>query len=307
MRFELTILGCNSAIPAFNRFPTSQVLNINEHLYLIDCGECTQIQLSYYGFRKSRIKQIFISHLHGDHIYGLIGLLTSQDLMGRKDPIDIYTPKGLEEIINVQLKHSGGKLGYDLNFHFTNTELHQKIFEDKQVEVYSIPLKHRIPCAGFLFREKARPRNIIPEKIEEFNIPFHEIDGIKNGNDFIKEGGEVIPNLSITREPPKSRSYAYCSDTMFLESIIPIIKEVDLLYHETTYCHDLVEQAKLTMHTTAKQAAIIATKANVGKLITGHYSSRYKDLFPIIEEARAYFSNTELGLEGKSFSVDLIK
>jgi ribonuclease Z len=304
MRFEVTILGSNSAIPANGRFPTSQVLNVSEQLYLIDCGEGTQWRLQEYNIKKRKINEIFISHLHGDHIFGLIGLLTSLSLARRTDPITIFSPKGMEEIIQVQLMHTGGTLSFPLSFFELDTTRHQLIFEDNLIKVFTIPLKHRIPTCGFLFKEKTRPLNINPAKIVEFEIPVEKIRAIKNGADFELANGELIPNAELTYLPRQSRSFAFCSDTVYDESIILFIKGVDLLYHEATFLHDLKHLAEETMHSTAKQAAVIAQKANVGKLIIGHYSSRYKDLVPLLDEARKIFLNTVLGIEGETVSVD---
>jgi len=286
------------------RHPSAQVLNVQEKLFLIDCGEGTQMQLDAYDIRKSRIRQIFISHLHGDHIYGLIGLLTSFGLLGREKSIDIFAPYGLEDIIYTNLKYVGGTFPFPVNFHVLDTTKHQLIFESKIVEVFTIPLEHRVETCGYLFREKERPRNILPEKIQEYNIPFEQIPGIKeNQNDFVTEEGRVIPNAELTRDPVPPRSFAYCSDTLYTEKILPIITGVDLLYHETTYCHDKLEEAKVAMHTTAQQAAILAQKAQVGRLITGHYSARYPTSAPIVAEASAIFPNTLPGEEGRVYAV----
>lgn len=305
MKFELTILGSNSAIPANNRFPTSQVLNVRGHIYLIDCGEGTQVRLRDNRVKRSRINQIFISHLHGDHVYGLIGLLSSYGLNGRKEPLHIYCPPHLDEMINVQIKYTGHPLPFPIEFHITDTEKHQLIFEDNIVEVFSIPLIHRIPTHGFLFREKQQKDSMIPEKIVKYNIPFQDIAHIKEGNDWISPEGKTIPHSKLTTPAPHPRSFAFCSDTAYSEAIIPIIKGVDLLYHESTFLHSELEFAKKTKHSTTIQAATIAKKAEVEKLILGHYSSRYVDLDELQNEAKTVFPNTELGLEGKRFEVKM--
>ncbi len=307
MKFELTILGCNSAIPANNRFPTSQVLNIRGNLYLIDCGEGTQVRLRENRIKRSRINQIFISHLHGDHVFGLIGLLSSYGLNGRKEPLHIYCPPHLDEMINIQIKYTGHPLPYPLEFHITDTEKHQLIFEDNLLEVYTIPLIHRVPTHGFLFKEKQQSDSMIPEKIEKYNIPFQEINRIKNGGDWTTPNGNVIPHSKLTIPAAAPRSYAFCSDTAYNEAIIPIIKGVDLLYHESTFLHKELEYAERTKHSTSIQAATIAKKAEVGKLVLGHYSSRYIELDELQDEAKTVFQNTELGLEGKRFSVEIKK
>ena len=307
MHFDLTILGCNSAIPAHGRFPTSQVLNVSDQLYMIDCGEGAQWRLQETGIKRGKINQIFISHLHGDHIYGLIGLLNSYSLSKREEPITVFSPNGLEEIIRVQLKYTKAELSFPLFFIDVDTTEHQLIFEDSFVEVYSIPLTHRAPTSGFLFREKPRPLNIIASKIEEFNIPIQKIKEIKSGADFTLPNGTILSNSELTLPPIPSRSYAFCSDTLYDESIVSLIHGVDLLYHESTFLHELKPMAQETMHSTAKEAATIAKKANVGQLVLGHYSSRYKELNPLLDEAIQVFPNTVLGLDGKVIAVPLRK
>jgi ribonuclease Z len=307
MRFDVTILGSNSAIPAYGRFPTAQVLNVSEQLYLIDSGEGVQWRLQECNIKRGKINQIFISHLHGDHIFGLIGLLNSFSLSKREEPIIIFSPKGLEEIIQVQLKNARASLSFPLSFHDLETSKNQLIFEDNLVEVSTIPLQHRIPTCGFLFKEKPRPLNINPAKIEEFEIPFEKIREIKGGKDYRLLNGKVIPNEELTFPPVNPRSYAFCSDTVYSESIIPIIQNVDLLYHEATFLHEMKDLAAETMHSTAKEAALIAKKAKADQLIIGHYSSRYKDLTPLLDEAQEVFPNTILGTDGKTISVPFKK
>ncbi len=297
MRFELTLLGTNSAIPAFGRFPTAQVLNIRECLFLIDCGEGAQLRMAELKVRAGKIHQVFISHLHGDHIYGLFGFLSSLSLNGRKHALDIYAPHGLEEIVRVLFRYSGG-LSFPLHFHEIDTEEHRLLFENARVEVYSLPLLHRIPASGFLFREKELPRSMRPEKIQEYGIHFSHIPAIKAGAGFELPDGSVVPNSELTLPPPPPRSYAFCSDTAYSEALAPLIQGVGLLYHESTFCEDMREQAALTGHSTARQAAAIAKMAGVGRLVLGHYSSRYENLQPFLEEAREVFPNTELGLDG---------
>lgn len=291
-------------MPAHGRFSTSQLLQVANHRYLIDCGEGTQIRLTEYGLNKGNINQIFISHLHGDHYYGLLGLLTSYSLLGRTQPLTILGPEGLEAIFEVNMQYSGGRgLSFPIRFEVIDPTVHQCIFEDKRVKVYSLPLDHRIPAAGFLFREKPRPRNMIPDKIEAYQIPYPQIPLIKDGADFTLPDGTVIPNVELTLPPPAPRSFAYCSDTAYREELIPLIKGVDLLYHESTFLEENAEQAVLTRHSTAKQAATIAAKAGVHRLVLGHYSSRYKDLTPFLDEARNVFPKTELGVDGHTFEV----
>lgn len=304
MRFEVTILGSSSALPTHGRFPTSQVLNVDEHLYLIDCGEGTQWRMLEYQIKKNKINEIFITHLHGDHVFGLIGLLTSFSLSGRIDPISIFSPKGLEDNIRVQLKYSGGNLRFPMIFQELDTTKKQLIFEDKHVEVFSFPLKHRIPTCGFLFKEKPKPLNIIPSQIERYNIPVPQIKTIKQGADLELPDGTVILNEALTFPKTEERSFAFCSDTSYDESIVPTIEGVSLLYHEATFLHENADLAKETMHSTAKQAATIAKKAGAIQLVLGHYSSRYKDLQPLLDEAREIFPNTLLGKEGMTIIVE---
>lgn len=306
-QFKLTLLGTNSASPTPNRFTSAQVLELEGQSYLIDCGEGTQIRMQQFGIKKAKIDQIFISHLHGDHINGLIGFLNSLALNGRTTPMQIFAPVGLEGLLHTYNSLTGGQLPYDCRFHNLNTEKHQLIFENKQVEVYSIPLDHRVPASGFLFREKTKLRSIIGEKIPLHQIPFKDIPSIKAGNDWIDTEGNLIPNNELTIDPPLPRSFAYCSDTAYKEDIIPIIKRVDLLYHEATYCEDGANLAKERGHSTAKEAATIAQKAEVNQLILGHYSSRYKTLEQFGQEAQSIFPNTLIGEDGVSVEVPLKK
>ncbi len=307
MQFQLTILGSNSAIPANDRFPSAQVLRVQKRKYLIDCGEGTQLRLSQNNIGKQKINQIFISHLHGDHVFGLIGLLTTMSLLKRTGPLQVFSPAGLQEMIEVQLNATQTILSYPLEFRVIDPTIFQPIFEDEVLTVFSIPLEHRVPCSGFLFREHPRLKKIRGAAIEKYNIPYPKIKSLKEGQDFTSEGGTLIPNDQLTLPPITPRSYAYCSDTIYLESIIPYIKGVDLLYHESTFLHERLEQAKYTKHSTCQEAATIAAKANVTKLLLGHYSSRYKDLSPLLEEARAVFPNTFLGLEGETHEVKGIR
>ena len=303
MDFALSILGVNGATPAHGRFPTSQYLKVQNNHFLIDCGEGTQMRLSDFGLPKSKIDHIFISHLHGDHIFGLPGLLFSFALNHRTKPLHVFAPKGLETMI-MTLLTPGGQLPYPVVFHEVQTSYSELVFENEDLSVYSIPLKHRIPTVGFLFKEKPFQKNIDPKKIIEFDLTVPQIKSVKNGEDIILDNGKVIENEELTLPPFFPRSYAFVSDTIFHEEIIPIIKGVNLLYHETTFCNEAKENAVATMHTTAEQAATIAKKANVGALITGHYSSRYQELDMLLEEAKAVFPKTVLGLEGKRYEVE---
>ena len=296
--FELTILGCSSATPTSNRNPTAQLLNIAERFFLIDCGEATQIQLRRFKLKFQRINHIFISHLHGDHYLGLIGLLSSMSLLGRKNELQIYCPEELKEIIEVQCTHSETYLKFNIVYHFHKYVDNEIIFEDDKVEVRSIVLKHRIPCSGFVFKEKPFV-HIKNEKMEEHKIPFEQVAAIKQGADFTTDSGEVIPNSKLVKSTAKPRSYAYCSDTRYEERIIEFIKGATLLYHEATFMHDRLERAKETFHTTTIQAGTIAKKAAVKQLMIGHYSARYKKLEPLLAEAKSVFENTILAVEGE--------
>lgn len=302
--FELTILGCSSATPTSTRNPTAQLLNIAERFFLIDCGEATQIQLRKFKLKFQRINHIFISHLHGDHYLGLIGLLSSMHLLGRTVDLHLYCPPELEEIIEVQFKHSQTYLRFKIVYHHHKFIANDLIFEDNKVEVRTILLNHRIPCCGFLFTEKPLLANISKETIQKYDIPVEQILAIKGGADFITTGGELIPNSKLVSNKFKPRSYAYCSDTCYDERIIEFIKGVDLLYHEATFLNEMLPRAKETYHSTALQAATIAQKAEVHQLMIGHYSARYRELQPLLDEAQTVFSNTILSIEGKSTVVE---
>lgn len=298
---RVTILGSNSAAPAHRRHHTSQLLNVEGQFYLIDCGEGTQLQLKRYKLRAQKIKTIFISHLHGDHYLGLMGLLSTMHLMGRKTPLKLYGPRGLADIISLQLKYSETTFNYDIDYIEVDTTKNQIIHEDSLIEVWSIPLDHRIPCAGFFFKEKTKKHRIIKELIPE-NLAISKIQTLKNGEDVLDDNGEVEMEYKVyTRPPRRSFSYAFCSDTKYNESIIPLIQGADLLYHESTFMNEQAERAAQTFHSTAVEAATIAKKAEVGQLLLGHFSVRYKELEPIREEAKTVFENSHLAIEGEEF------
>jgi ribonuclease Z len=303
MPFELTILGSSSATPTFNRHPTAQVLNIRERFFLIDCGEGTQTQLVRYKLRYNRIGHIFISHLHGDHYLGLMGLLSTMHLQGRTTELHLFAQQELMDIIELQLRLSQTVLRYNLIFHPVKNYSGTVIHEDEDLMVSTLVLNHRIPCTGFLFREKPKPRKLLINKMKQYNIPFQFFAGIKNGADYEDDFGNIIPNKELTISAGKPRSYAFCSDTMYMEQLADEVREVDLLYHESTFMHDLLDRAKATFHATSIEAATIAAKAGVGKLVIGHFSARYKNLLPMLAEARTVFSNTELAIEGTKFVV----
>jgi ribonuclease Z len=301
--FELTILGSSSATPTAKRNPTAQLLNVAERFFLIDCGEATQIQLRRYKIRFQRINHIFISHLHGDHYLGLMGLLSSLHLLGRKTPISIYAPEGLRRIIDLQLEISGTVLSYEIHWNQLDTEKPGIIFEDKILTVETVVLNHRIPCVGFIFREKERPFSIDKEQAAFYGVPLSQMMSVKHGNDAVLEDGTIVPNHRITRGRQKARSYAFCSDTRFDDRVIAAVKDVDMLYHEATFMHELLERAKQTFHTTALEAGRVARLAKVAKLIIGHFSVRYMDLNPLLNEARTEFPETYLGEEGNVFHI----
>ncbi len=303
MTFEVTILGSSSASPSYQRHPSAQVLNILERFFLIDCGEGTQIQMERYKIKYHRINRIFISHLHGDHYLGLMGLMSTMHLQGRTKELHIYAAKELEEIIDIQLKYSQTTLRYPVIYHYTNAEKSEVIFEDDQLTIETIILNHRIPCTGFLFKEKRKPRKLIREMVEKYNIPVSALHAIKSGEDY-NFNGKMIPNNEITIQSHTARSYAYCSDTLYDERILEQITGIDMLYHESTFTHDLIERAMETFHTTSKQAGMMATKAKVGKLLIGHFSARYKELNTMLKEAESEFKNTWLAIEGETFSTE---
>ncbi len=305
-KFEVTVLGCSSATPTSKRNPSAQLLNIAERYFLIDCGEGTQMQLRKFKIKFQRISHILISHLHGDHYYGLMGLLSSMHLLGRTTDLHLYGPPPLKEIIDIQYRYSDTRLHYKLIFHPMDTQGPALIFEDEKVTVHTIILNHRIACTGFLFREKDKPRKISKESIREYAIPFSELNEIKKGNDFTTKEGQRISNEQITGGPLHRFSYAYCSDTCFDEKVIEQVKQVDLLYHEATFLDEMLKRAKETYHTTAREAGTVAARAGVKKLMIGHYSARYSDLQPLLLESQSVFENTVLALEGEKYRIDAV-
>ncbi|MDV7187168.1 ribonuclease Z [Lutibacter sp. TH_r2] len=305
MSLKLTILGCHSATPRVNAYPTSQFLEIKNQHFLIDCGEGTQVQLRKYGVKFSKIKRIFISHLHGDHFFGLVGLVATFRLLNRENELHIYGPKGLKEIITLQLKLSKSWTNYPLIFHELKSKESELIFEDEKVEVHTIPLNHRVYTNGFLFKEKLGERKLNMSEISKYKeIEICDYQNLKIGRDFTLQNGKVIENNQLTLDPPEPKSYAYCSDTSYLPEIIPIIEGATCLYHESTFLQERAELAETTKHSTAMQAGKIARLANVKQLIIGHYSSRYKNKEDFKNEAQLEFKNTSLAIEGETFSID---
>jgi ribonuclease Z len=298
---SVTILGNNSAVPAHNRHPTAQVLQTLDHTFLIDCGEGTQMQMNLYKIRRSKINHIFISHLHGDHYYGLIGLLTSFGLNHRHNDLYIYAPEHLKEIIDLQLNVSNANLPYTL--HFIKLDNEGIIYEDKKIIIENFKVNHRIECWGFLFREKKNLRKINPEKVSQFNVPTSYYDALHRGEDFVWIDNKIIKNEVLTTAVNSPKSYAYCADTNYFEPIIEKVKGVDLLYHESTYLDALEDKAGSRFHSTAKQAATIAKKAQVKKLLLGHFSSMYDKLDGFKTEACEVFPNTEIAEEGTCYFI----
>ncbi|HEY2727343.1 MAG TPA: ribonuclease Z [Parafilimonas sp.] len=299
--FGVTILGNNSALPAYNRHPTAQIITLSDHLFLLDCGEGTQMQMNYYKIRRSRINHIFISHLHGDHYFGLPGLITSYGLLGRTQDLHLYAPSQLQNILELQLNVSDTKLPYKLHFHWLEKNVSLLIDEDNfSVECFKVV--HRIDCWGFLFREKKKPRKINIEAVKKYNVPVTFFERLKNGEDYI-EGNNIIPNESVTTANKPSKSYAYSADTLYTESLAEKFRDVNMLYHEATYLQDKLAKAASRFHSTSAQAASLAKLANVKRLIIGHFSSTYETLDEFLNEAKEIFPNTQLALEGQTFII----
>ncbi len=295
MSTYLTILGFNSAIPTITSAPTAQFLEMEERAFLIDCGEGTQVQLRKAKTRFSKINNIFISHLHGDHCFGLPGLIASFRLLGRETPLNVFGPKGIKEMMETIFRLTETHRGFEVIYHELESKKSEKIYEDNRVEVFTIPLYHRIYCNGYLFREKPKERHLNMQEVSKYpEIETCDYHNLKLGKDFELSDGYILKNEILTTEPSRSVSYAFCSDTRYLEDVIPLIENVDVLYHESTFLHNLKEMADYTGHTTALEAARIARKANVGKLILGHFSNRYGDLTVFTDEAREVFPNSFL-------------
>src|SRR5690554_586500 len=304
MTFELTILGSNSATPAYGRNQTSQILNINEKLYLIDCGEGTQLQLQKFNIKSSRIKYIFISHLHGDHYLGLIGLISSMHLIGRKEELTLFGPPELKEIIDIHLRYSDTKLRYPLIFNAVNPFQEKVLLENEDVSVRSFPLDHRIPCTGFRFDERPRLAKINIQAVKTHSVPTECLSLLKQGVDCVSDDGKVYKSSEFTYPPPLARSYAFCSDTLASGKYHDTIRGVNLLYHEATFLNDLLLRAAETYHTTALQAGVIAEKVLAKKLLIGHFSARYRNLEPLLDECRSVFQNSFLAVEGATYSIE---
>jgi ribonuclease Z len=303
MSFNITILGSSGAMPAYGRFPSAQLVEIQNRHFLIDCGEGTQMQLMRFQANLHRINHILISHLHGDHYLGLMGLLFTMHLLRRTTDLHLYSHSGLDEIITTQLRYSRSASNFKIIFHRLQKDVQEIIYEDNILTIETIPLTHKIPCSGFLFREKTKPRRVNKDVLPS-GLLIKEVADLKKGFDVVDENGNILyTNESLTFPPRKSRSYAYCSDTAYNEQLIAQVKHVDMLYHEATFTFDDQAKAVETQHSTAAQAATVAVKAEVTKLLIGHFSARYKDLNPVLEEARNVFANCELAIEGLTFSI----
>ena len=302
--FEIHILGCGSALPTTRHNASAQIIKIGNKQFLVDCGEGTQVQLRRNHIHFSFINHIFISHLHGDHCFGLIGLISTFALLGRTAPLHIYADSKLEEVMKPQIDFFCKGMNYPLFFHSIDAAKHQVIYEDNTITVETLPLKHRMPCCGFLFREKPKKRHLIGDVVNFYNIPAYMRQAIKDGADYTTPDGETIPNNRLTKDADRSRSYAYCSDTAPCNCNNEQLKGVDLLYHEATFADSEKERAAQTFHSTARQAAQVASDAGVKKLMIGHYSSRYESLDTLLSEAREVFDNTIAANEGMVVSID---
>ena len=303
MAFNVTILGCGSALPTVLRNQAGQIVHIDEQEFMLDCGEGSQLTMRKLKKRLQKINHVFISHLHGDHYLGLQGYLSSLHLLGREKPMTVFGPPGLREIYEVHSKFSKSVFKFPLEFVELQDEYTECIFEDKNIQVFNLPLKHKIFCNGYLFKEKQKPRNILKYKIEEYSIPLKAIKDIKEGASFNTTDGKTIPNAELTREAKKPKSYAYCSDTAFIPALADAISGVDLLYHESTFMEKDHDRAVETKHSTAKQAAEIAKRAGVGKLLLGHFSARYTELEELLNEAVSIFPESILAKDGMTIEI----
>jgi ribonuclease Z len=305
MSFKLTVLGSGSALPTSEKFPTAHVLNVHERFFLIDCGEGTQIQLRRYRISIAKIKHIFISHLHGDHFYGLIGLISTRNLLGITSDLHIYAHSEIKRLLDPQINFMKGELGYTILFHPLNFKSPQIVFSDKMVEVLSFPLRHSIPVCGFLFKEKQALPKLRKDEVERLDIPIRERQAIKEGGGYLDSAGHYHEHSELTIPPVSSRSYAYCTDTTPFEPAVEFFKGASLLYHEATFQSDMEEWAAKTFHSTAQQAGIIARKAGVNQLLIGHFSNRYDSDESFLNEARKEFTETYLAREGKTYRIEI--
>ncbi len=303
-KFEVHILGCGSALPTTRHFSSSQVINLREKLFMIDCGEGAQLQLRKSHLKFSRLGHIFISHLHGDHVFGLMGMISTFGLLGRTAELHIFSPVGLQKLFAPHLDFFCSKLPFNLVFHEFESNQSSLIFEDRTVEVYTIPLRHRLPCCGFLFKEKKLPNHLIRSVADFYGVPMSQYNIIKNGADFVTSEGEVVPNSALTIPSYTPRSYAYCSDTCFKPDIVSLIDGVNVLFHEATFQDVDEPRAKETYHSTATQAATIAKEAHAGQLVIGHFSARYDDENVLLAEAQKTFPDAQLAFEGLCIDIN---
>ncbi len=301
--FSVTILGSSSAIPTSMRYPSAQLVSHNYKSFLVDCGEGTQIQLRNNQIRFSKINHIFISHMHGDHFFGLVGLISSLNLFGRKTDLYLFAPKEIKEVLEMQLAVSGTQLNYKIHYHSLKFDDKYLLFEDKVLEIYSFPLNHSIPTCGFLFIEKPHPRKIIKKELALYNIPNEAFEGIKKGGDFVSVTGEIVKNEVLTVPGFPQKSYAYCSDTSFSEKISDYISSVDLLYHECSFMEDMRQIAEEKKHSTTLDAARMANLIGAKQLVIGHFSARYKELEPVLAETKSEFTNTILAIEDLKINI----
>ncbi len=303
MTFRFTSIGNSSAVPAYGRIPSAHILNYKESCFLFDCAEGTQMEMMRLGIRRSRIRHIFISHLHGDHYLGLPGLLNTLNLLHHGKEMHIHAFAPLKEIIDLEMRISGHQFRFPLHFHDLQEEGSSLLWDESEYEVRDFPLAHRIPCRGFLFREKKTSRKIRPEKLSEYGVPVEEIENIRSGSDYVTADGRLIPNEELTREGRPPRSFAYVTDTLFLEALAETLQGVDLLYHEATFMEKDARRAEETCHSTAMQAARIASLAGAKRLVLGHFSAKYRDLAPLLDEAREIFPESYLSAPGRSFDI----
>ena len=304
MTFELTVLGSSSALPTSTKYPAAHVLNVHERLFLVDCGEGTQMQLRKAKIKFGKLNHIFISHLHGDHVFGLFGLLSTFDLLGRKNTITIHGPTGIEKLINFYTEQFAPERSFEIKVDVIGHRSEKLVYEDKILEITAFPLKHRVPTFGYLFREKTRPLNIKAHSIQEYNLNYKQISDIKEGKDLVLDTGEKIPNHALTQPAVKPRSYAYCSDTAVYEKNIPLLSGTDLMYHESTFLDRDKKLARQTGHSTSIQAAEMAKRAGVKQLLIGHFSNRYQNDNDFLEEAKTVFENTHVARELQKYCVE---
>lgn len=297
-KFELHILGCGSAVPTTRHFPTSQVVNVRDKLFMIDCGEGAQLQFRKSRLRFSRLNHIFISHLHGDHCFGLPGLVSTLNLLGRTADLHVYSPQGLEEVLAPMLSFFNRQMTYRVIFHAFGTQEPELVYEDRSLTVTTLPLCHRMPCCGFLFAEKPSPSHLNREMADFYGVPLYELNRIKNGADYLTPEGKLVPNAVLTTPADPPRRYAYCSDTCHLPALAGLVRGVDLLFHEATFAEEDAPRARETFHSTAAQAASIAREAGAKRLVIGHFSARYEDEEQLLREASALFPETVLAREG---------